>query len=62
MPTLARDKSRIMPGLGVIATAPAYARLSADGLLGDALVVGEGRIGNLERGTLVLGEGTKKIP
>jgi 4-amino-4-deoxy-L-arabinose transferase-like glycosyltransferase len=62
VPTLARDKSRITPGLGVIATAPAYARLSADGLLGDALVVGEGRIGNLERGTLVLAEGTKKIP
>ena len=62
VPSLARDKSRIVPGLGVIATAPAYARLSADGLLGQPIVVGEGQIGNLARGTLVLAERSEKSP
>jgi 4-amino-4-deoxy-L-arabinose transferase-like glycosyltransferase len=62
VPTLARDRSRIVPGLGVIATAPAYARLSADGLLGQPLVIGEGQIGNLEHGTLVLAERVEKFP
>jgi 4-amino-4-deoxy-L-arabinose transferase-like glycosyltransferase len=62
IPSLSRDRSRITPGLGVIATAQAHARLSADGLLGEPIVIGEGRIGNLEHGTLVLAEGAKKLP
>jgi 4-amino-4-deoxy-L-arabinose transferase-like glycosyltransferase len=62
VPSLGRDRSRIASGLGVIATARAYARLSADGLLGEPILVGEGRIGNLEHGTLILAEGAKKIP
>jgi 4-amino-4-deoxy-L-arabinose transferase-like glycosyltransferase len=62
VPTLARDPGRVTPGLGVIATARAYERLSADGVVGERLAIGEGQIGNLERGTLILAEGRTKSP
>jgi 4-amino-4-deoxy-L-arabinose transferase-like glycosyltransferase len=57
VPSLERDDARIAPGLGVIATSTAHARLAAAGILGETLVAGEGQIGNLDRGTLVLAEG-----
>jgi hypothetical protein len=44
----------------VIATAATYERLAAAGLVGERLVTGEGQIGNLDRGTLVLAEGRAK--
>lgn len=62
VPSLDRDRDRISPGLGVIATVPAYARLAADGRLGAPIVTGEGQIENVERGKLVLAEGREKIP
>jgi len=62
IPTLDRDESRITPGLGVIATSAAYERLAAAGLVGARLVVGEGQVGNLERGTLVLAVGRPPTP
>jgi len=62
IPSLARSPAAIAPGLGVIATAPVYERLAAAGLLGERLATGDGQIGNLERGTLVLAEGRRKMP
>jgi 4-amino-4-deoxy-L-arabinose transferase-like glycosyltransferase len=62
IPSLERDATRITPGLGVIAGMPAYERLAAAGRVGERLASGEGRIGNLDRGTIVLAEGREKIP
>ncbi len=62
VPSLDRDRARIEPGLGVIATVPAYARLAADHRLGPPIVRAEGQIANVERGMLVLAEGREKIP
>lgn len=60
IPSLARDATRITPGLGVITTTAMYERLAAAGLVGERLATGEGQIGNLDRGTLVLAEGRAK--
>jgi 4-amino-4-deoxy-L-arabinose transferase-like glycosyltransferase len=62
IPSLDRDPARITPGLGVIAGPRAYERLVADGRLGEPLARGEGRVGNLDDGTLVLAEGRAKTP
>jgi hypothetical protein len=62
IPTLGRDATRITPGMGVIATLPAYQVLAENGYVGDSLAMAEGRIGNLERGTLVLAEGRRPTP
>ena len=62
IPSLERDDRRIEPGLGLIVRQGAYDRLAAAGLVGERLAVGEGQIGNLERGTLVLTTGRRKIP
>lgn len=59
IPSLDRDARRIALGEGIIATPAAYLVLSHGGYLGPTLAVGQGRTGNLERGTLVLAEGTK---
>ena len=57
VPSLARDTSRITPGLGLVLTLRAYERLAVQGVVGPRMATGEGQIGNLERGTLVLAEG-----
>jgi 4-amino-4-deoxy-L-arabinose transferase-like glycosyltransferase len=62
IPSLERDDRRIEPGLGLIVREGAYDRLAAAGLVGERLAVGEGQIGNLERGTLVLTTGRRNIP
>lgn len=62
IPSLARDDRRIEPGLGLIVREGAYDRLAKAGLVGERLAVGEGQIGNLERGTLVLTTGRRKMP
>ena len=62
IPSLDRDDSRIAPGVGLIVRAPGYERLAAAGLVGERLAVGEGLIGNLDRGTLVLTTGREKAP
>ena len=60
IPSLERDDAGIRPGLGVILREQAYGRLAAAGVVGDRLAVGEGRIGNLDHGTLVLTVGREK--
>ena len=55
VPTL-RRRDALAPGLAVIVTEPAYARLESAGLLGPALLDAEGRIGNLGRARVVLAE------
>ena len=62
IPTLRRDATRITPGMGIIATLPAYQVLAQNGYVGDSLAMAEGQIGNLERGTLVLAEGRRPTP
>jgi 4-amino-4-deoxy-L-arabinose transferase-like glycosyltransferase len=62
IPSLDRDDGRITPGLGLLVRTGAYERLAAAGLVGERLAVGEGQIGNLDRGTLVLTTGRRKIP
>ena len=61
IPTLARDTSRITPGLGLVTTLRAYERLAAAGVVGPPLVTAEGQIGSLERGTVVLAESRPSI-
>lgn len=60
VPSLGHDASRITPGLGVIATLPAYQVLADAGYVGESLAMGDGRIGNLEQGTLVLAQGLER--
>jgi hypothetical protein len=62
IPSLERDAERITPGLGVIAGTAAYERLAAAGRVGERIASGEGRVGNLDRSTLVLAEGREKVP
>jgi 4-amino-4-deoxy-L-arabinose transferase-like glycosyltransferase len=53
-PTLA-SAAAATPGLGVIAVEPAYERLGRATSLSAPLLVGEGRIGNLGRGRVMMG-------
>ena len=62
IPSLERDDARIAPGMGLLVRTGAYERLAAAGIVGERLAVGEGQIGNLDRGTLVLTTGRRKIP
>jgi 4-amino-4-deoxy-L-arabinose transferase-like glycosyltransferase len=62
VPTLGRDASRIAPGMGIIATLPAYQVLAQNGYVGDSIAMAEGQVGNLEQGTLVLAEGRRPVP
>jgi 4-amino-4-deoxy-L-arabinose transferase-like glycosyltransferase len=57
LPSLERRPERIRPGDGVIALAPAYQALKNAALVGPPLASAAGRIGNVERATLVLAEG-----
>jgi 4-amino-4-deoxy-L-arabinose transferase-like glycosyltransferase len=57
--SLQRDAGRITPGMGIIATLPAFQVLAQNGYVGDSLAMAEGQVGNLERGTLVLAEGRR---
>jgi 4-amino-4-deoxy-L-arabinose transferase-like glycosyltransferase len=57
IPALERRATRIVPGTGIIALEPAHAALAAAGYVGPPLATGAGRVGNLERATLVLAEG-----
>jgi len=57
IPALKRRATRIEPGTGVIALEPAHAALAASGYVGPVLATGAGRVGNLERATLVVAEG-----
>jgi len=61
LPTLHRPE-QVAPGSGVIARAPAYRHLSAEGAAGPPLVTGAGRVGNLERARVVLAEGRPRTP
>jgi 4-amino-4-deoxy-L-arabinose transferase-like glycosyltransferase len=62
IPSLERDDARITPGLGLLVRTGPYERLAAAGLVGERLAAGEGQIGNLERGALVLTTGRRKNP
>jgi hypothetical protein len=62
IPSLARDHARIAPGMGLLVRTGAYDRLAAAGLVGERLAIGEGQIGNLDRGALVLTTGRRKVP
>lgn len=55
-PSLARTRARLTPGMALLVPLPAWERLQRDGLVGDVLLRGDGRVGNLEHGTLVLAE------
>lgn len=57
IPALRRRVTRIEPGTGIIALEPAHAALVASGYAGPPLAAGTGRVGNLERATLILAEG-----
>ncbi len=57
IPTLGRRPERIAPGMGVIVLEPARRALAASGHLGPPLATATGRVGALERATLVLAEG-----
>jgi hypothetical protein len=48
--------------LGLLVRTGAYERLAAAGLVGEQLAAGEGQIGNLDRGALVLTTGRRKTP
>jgi len=52
----ARRPRRIGPRTAVIATEPAYEEIAEAGLVGPALLVAEGRVGNEARGRVVLAE------
>jgi hypothetical protein len=54
--SLKSRRERLVPGLGVIALEPAYRELAAAGLVGEPIVTAVGRIGNRERGRIVLAE------
>jgi 4-amino-4-deoxy-L-arabinose transferase-like glycosyltransferase len=56
VPSLDRRPERIVPGQGVIAFEQAYRTLASHGVLGPPLATASGRIGNVERATLVLAE------
>ena len=56
VPSLERRPERIVPGQGVIAFEQAYRTLASHGVLGPPLATASGRIGNVERATLVLAE------
>jgi hypothetical protein len=62
IPSLERDDARIAPGMGLLVRTGAYERLAAAGIVGERLAVGEGQVGNLDRGTLVLTTGRRKVP
>jgi 4-amino-4-deoxy-L-arabinose transferase-like glycosyltransferase len=57
VPSLHRRPETIAPGQGLIAFEPAYRALAAAGYAGPPLATASGRVGNLERETLVLAEG-----
>jgi 4-amino-4-deoxy-L-arabinose transferase-like glycosyltransferase len=56
VPSLDRRREGIVPGQGVIAFEPAYRTLAEAEILGPPLATTSGRIGNVERATLVLAE------
>jgi 4-amino-4-deoxy-L-arabinose transferase-like glycosyltransferase len=57
IPALRRRATRIEPGTAVIALEPAHAALAAAGYVGPPLATASGRVGNLERATLIVAEG-----
>jgi 4-amino-4-deoxy-L-arabinose transferase-like glycosyltransferase len=59
VPSLDRRAERIVPGQGVIAFEQAYRTLASHGVLGPPLATASGRIGNVERATLVLAEAVR---
>jgi hypothetical protein len=60
VPSLGRRPDDIAPGQGIVAFEPAYRALAEAGYVGPPLATAEGRIGNVERATLVLAEGVPK--
>jgi 4-amino-4-deoxy-L-arabinose transferase-like glycosyltransferase len=62
VPSLGRHPENIAPGQGLIAFEPAYRALAAAGYVGPPLATASGRIGNVERATLVLAEGAAPPP
>ncbi len=60
IPSLERRADAIASGQGLIAFEPAYQALAAAGYVGPPLATASGRIGNVERATLVLAEGTPR--
>ncbi len=63
IPTLGRRPERIAPGQGVIIVEPAYKALADAGYLGPPLAAATGRVGALERATVLLAEGrTPALP
>jgi 4-amino-4-deoxy-L-arabinose transferase-like glycosyltransferase len=63
IPTLERRPERIVPGQGVIVFRPAYMALAEAGYLGPPLATATGRVGALERATVLLAEGrTPALP
>jgi 4-amino-4-deoxy-L-arabinose transferase-like glycosyltransferase len=62
VPSLERRPERVEPGHGLIVFEPAYRALAEGGYVGPPLATASGRIGNVERATLVLAEGTVRPP
>jgi 4-amino-4-deoxy-L-arabinose transferase-like glycosyltransferase len=60
VPSLDRRPEAIEPGQGLIAFEPAYRALAEAGYVGPPLATASGRIGNVERATLVLAEGVAR--
>ncbi len=59
-PSLGWHGDAVTPGLGVIATEPAYRELAARETVGPPLLSAEGRTGNRARGRIVLAEGLRR--
>jgi 4-amino-4-deoxy-L-arabinose transferase-like glycosyltransferase len=57
IPTLGRRPERIVSGQGVIVAEPAYRALADAGYVGPPLAAATGRVGALERATVLLAEG-----
>jgi len=62
VPSLEKRPERVVPGQGVIMFEPAYRALAEGGYVGPPLATASGRIGNVERATLVLAEGAVRPP
>jgi hypothetical protein len=62
IPSLRRDPAAVTPGLALLASPRAHARLSARGVVGDPIAMGSGRIENLRERRLILCRGLAPRP
>lgn len=58
VPSLERDRTRLVPGQALLLPVPAWERLHQEGLVGDVLERQRGRLANLEIGELILTKAT----